>query len=259
MRFQDKVELAGIVTSCEKEYEHEDVKTRLKEVFYRVLLNVPRFSNNYDSVPLVVSGKLLVHTELEPGTYIKVEGSIRTRDYDEKQHHVAVFAYIDDLNVITEEEFKNIENPNRVYLDGTVCRETSPRHTNSGRVITDIILAHNRWFPTRTLRKLKGVSHESYYIPCIAWGPNAKAAAKLHAGDSISITGRFQSREYRRKSDKLNNVHVAYEVSIINYSLINDKESGYREKSTSSDAAVSADKNKTVPLKDKKNQAAKES
>lgn len=216
MNFEDRVDMTGIIASVDN-YTFEN---KQKDKFVKVTLKVPRFSENYDEVPAILPAKLLVHDSLKIGDKIHVSGSIRTRDYEEKGHHVAVFAYIDDFEILTDEQYDSCEYHNRVFLDGTVCRETNLRKTNSGRIITDVMVAFNRRICGN--KKSSKKSHESYYIPCIAWGANAKAAAKLRPGDNISLVGRFQSRLYRRKADILNDIHIAYEVSILDYSLKED-------------------------------------
>lgn len=56
---------------------------------------------------------------------------------------------------------------------------------------------------------------KSDYIPCIAWGRNARFAGGLEVGEHIHIQGRFQSREYAKKiSDNEIETRVAYEVSV---------------------------------------------
>ena len=57
--------------------------------------------------------------------------------------------------------------------------------------------------------------NKSDYIPCIAWGRNAKFAESLNVGDNLKIRGRIQSREYQKKigEDEFE-TKTAYEVSV---------------------------------------------
>jgi single-stranded DNA-binding protein len=58
--------------------------------------------------------------------------------------------------------------------------------------------------------------NKSDYIPCIAWGRNAGYASNLSVGTKISVTGRIQSREYRKRDSEGDvTVKTAYEVSIL--------------------------------------------
>ena len=83
-----------------------------------------------------------------------------------------------------------------------MCKEPVYRTTPFGREITDILLAVNR------------THNKSDYIPCIAWGRNAKFAQRLSVGDNIVITGRMQSREYQKKLEDDIITKTAYEISI---------------------------------------------
>jgi single-stranded DNA-binding protein len=57
--------------------------------------------------------------------------------------------------------------------------------------------------------------NKSDYIPCIAWGRNARFSEKLSVGDNIKIWGRIQSRSYQKKLETGEIItKVAYEVSI---------------------------------------------
>jgi single-stranded DNA-binding protein len=77
------------------------------------------------------------------------------------------------------------------------------RTTPFGREIADILLAVNRSY------------NKSDYIPCIAWGRNARYAGKLSVGDNVRLWGRMQSRQYQKRRDNGEvSEKVAYEVSI---------------------------------------------
>ena len=77
------------------------------------------------------------------------------------------------------------------------------RKTPLGREIADLLLAVNRPYG------------KSDYIPCIAWGRNARFAGKLQVGEHVAIWGRIQSREYQKRVDGDQVVSkVAYEVSV---------------------------------------------
>lgn len=56
---------------------------------------------------------------------------------------------------------------------------------------------------------------KSDYIPCIAWGRNARFASGFSVGTRIQIWGRVQSREYTKKlSETECEKRTAYEVSV---------------------------------------------
>ena len=56
---------------------------------------------------------------------------------------------------------------------------------------------------------------KSDYIPCIAWGRNARYAATFQVGAKLRIWGRVQSREYMKKiGENEGEKRIAYEVSV---------------------------------------------
>ena len=101
------------------------------------------------------------------------------------------------------EDESKIKNPNQIYLNGYICKKPIYRTTPFGREITDLLLAVNRPY------------NKSDYIPCIAWGRNARYSQNLFVGDNIKLWGRIQSREYQKKYSSGEAVtKTAYEVSI---------------------------------------------
>ncbi len=70
---------------------------------------------------------------------------------------------------------------------------------------------------------------KSDYIPCIAWGRNARFASTFEVGGKIQIWGRVQSRDYVKKiSEDEVEKHVAYEVSVSKLE-VHSHEQDYRE------------------------------
>ena len=53
------------------------------------------------------------------------------------------------------------------------------------------------------------------YLPCIAWGALARACAGLEVGDSLTLTGRLQSRKYRKVEGDRETERTAYEISVL--------------------------------------------
>ena len=97
---------------------------------------------------------------------------------------------------------------NEVKLIGYLCKQPTYRTTPFGREITDLLIAVNRTY------------NKSDYIPCIAWGRNAKYSSYLNVGDKVNISGRIQSREYQKKiSEDEVEAKTAYEVSTSKISL----------------------------------------
>ena len=101
---------------------------------------------------------------------------------------------------ILEEEEET--NPNVIELEGYICKPPLYRTTPFKREICDLLLAVNRAY------------NKSDYIPCIAWGRNARYVNGLSVGDRIAIQGRIQSREYQKMTEEGQVTKTAYEVSI---------------------------------------------
>ena len=53
------------------------------------------------------------------------------------------------------------------------------------------------------------------YLPCVAWGKQAKEIAKLPIGTKISIEGELRSREYKKYTDEVNfDIKIAHEINV---------------------------------------------
>ena len=92
---------------------------------------------------------------------------------------------------------------NQLELCGVLCKAPNLRRTPLGREICDLLLAVNRRYG------------RADYLPCIAWGGLARACAELAVGDSVHITGRLQSRKYRKVIDGAELERTAYEISVM--------------------------------------------
>ncbi len=181
------------------------------ETFYCLAVGVDRKSGYRDVIQVIVSERLIWNLEFEPGDTVEILGQVRT--YNEEQDGR------NKLNVVVfSREFKRcdeasrLEHENKIILEGFICKKPIGRISPLGREICDIMLAVNRMY------------NKSDYIPCIAWGRNAGYASNLAVGTKISITGRIQSREYRKRDQEGNiTVKTAYEVSILKLeSLVNE-------------------------------------
>ena len=77
------------------------------------------------------------------------------------------------------------------------------RTTPFKRDICDVLVAVNRAY------------NKSDYLPCIAWGRNARFIKDTEVGTKVSIVGRIQSREYQKKiNDDEYETKTAYEISV---------------------------------------------
>jgi len=170
------------------------------ERFYRFMLRSDRLSQNSDLICVTISEKMLTEISIDIGMHLTVSGQFRSyNNYTGQGNKLVLTLFAKDVAVACETD----EPINEIYLNGYICKPIVYRVTPFGREIADILLAVNRAF------------NKSDYIPCIAWGRNARFAKHLEVGENIKIWGRMQSREYQKKiSDTETVTKTAYEVSI---------------------------------------------
>lgn len=198
----NNITLAGVVER-EPEYSHEV----LGEGVYVFMLKCSRTSGNKDTLPVMISDRLVDIREIKVGQVVTVSGQIRSfnRHIDDVKSKLILSVFARELEILAQDatELPFEENINTVILDGFVCKPPIYRCTPKGREIADILVAVNRPYG------------KSDYIPCIAWGRNARFTGGLEVGEHIQIQGRFQSREYTKKiSDIEVETRIAYEVSV---------------------------------------------
>ncbi|MFR2534235.1 MAG: single-stranded DNA-binding protein [Clostridia bacterium] len=205
--------LVGRVTS-DKRFSHEIYG----EKFYIFDLSVPRLSGNADIIPITISERLLLEEDLVPGKNVIIEGQFRSyNSYENEKNRLVLTVFAKEIKFAEnqEEEFRpSKENTsNEVTLDGYICKKPIYRKTPFGREISDILLAVNRAY------------NKSDYIPCIAWGRNARFCENVPVGTEVRIIGRVQSRQYEKKhEDGTAEIRVAYEVSVASLEVINQED-----------------------------------
>ena len=200
----NRVFISGeIVTDAE--FSHEVYG----EGFYEMNVLVKRLSGQADVLPVTISERLINDKDLKVGVQINAYGQFRSYNkmVDGKSKlmlTVFVRELLDEMAV---------KNPNCIVLSGYVCKPPVYRTTPFNREIADILIAVNRSY------------NKSDYIPCIAWGRNARFAQNLEVGEKIVISGRIQSREYQKRLDESQvKTLTAYEVSISKLSAYENAE-----------------------------------
>ncbi len=175
------------------------------EGFYTVDLAVKRLSEQVDVIPLTISERLLNMNEVSMGSTIEVIGQFRSyNQFGAERKKLILSVFVREV-IFMEEKFTDYTKTNLFTLTGFLCKPPVYRKTPLGREIADLLLAVNRPYG------------KSDYIPCIAWGRNAKYASGLFVGTKMEISGRIQSREYSKKLSETDTVsHIAYEVSVSN-------------------------------------------
>ena len=186
--------LTGKVTE-EAKFSHEV----FGEGFYEIKLEVPRLSTQTDILPVTISERLLACHDASVGSTLSVIGQFRSYNkLEEERSRLMLTVFARDVLDADEEP-----NPNVIELEGYICKPPLYRTTPFKREICDILLAVNRAY------------NKSDYIPCIAWGRNARYVNGLSVGDRIAVQGRIQSREYQKTKENGEQItKTAYEVSI---------------------------------------------
>ena len=213
--------LVGKVTG-EKRFSHEIYG----ESFYVFNLSIPRLSGNSDIIPITVSERLIKEDTLMEGKKLLVKGQFRSyNSYENEKNRLILTVFAKDI-IEVEENNEEEENEmvkkdtitNEVVLIGYICKKPIYRQTPFGREISDLLLAVNRAY------------NKSDYIPCIAWGRNARFCQNLEVGTEVKVVGRVQSRNYEKKhEDGTVETRVAYEVSVGSLEVIDENEDSKEE------------------------------
>ena len=180
----------------EPQYSHE----LFGEGFYEFYLEVKRLSGQTDVLPVTVSERIMNGADLTEGALVALSGQFRSYNKLENEHSkLMLTVFVRDFLPYDPDE----QNPNLVELNGYICKPPVYRTTPFNREICDVLLAVNRGY------------NKSDYIPCIAWGRNARFVRDAEVGVNVIIGGRIQSRKYNKKlPDETIEERVAYELSV---------------------------------------------
>ena len=193
----NKVSMIGEVIS-DFEFSHEV----FGEGFYMVDVSVNRLSSQADIIPLMVSERLVDITKDFRGMTVEVSGQFRSYNRHEgTRNRLVLSIFVREWEIL--ENDSEMGKTNQIFLEGFICKPPIYRKTPLGREIADLLVAVNRPYG------------KSDYIPCIAWGRNARYASGFEVGGKIRIWGRVQSREYMKKlGENEGEKRIAYEVSV---------------------------------------------
>ena len=203
----NKVSVIGKVIS-EFTFSHEV----FGEGFYILEVAVNRLSDQADIIPLMISERLIDVKQDYRGQTIEAIGQFRSYNRHEgTKNRLVLSIFVREYSFM--DEFTDYTKTNQIFLDGFICKEPIYRKTPLGREIADLLVAVNRPYG------------KSDYIPCIAWGRNARYASQFEVGSRLRIWGRVQSREYTKKiSETESEKRVAYEVSVSKLEFIEEQE-----------------------------------
>ena len=184
-----------LIHEPELEYENKRGKR-----FLRMCLGVPRESGKADMIPVVFREDKLIDADV-----LKVTGEVQTKN---KDGHLDVYVYAMEIGAANDNEI----GTNNININGFFCNGPVFRTTPLGRKICDMLVASNR------------DHNKSDYIPCICWGSKAEFAGELNVGANVSLNGRFQSRDYVKRTDDGEEIRTAYEISCGGVELLNESE-----------------------------------
>lgn len=195
----NQVTLSGQMASA-FEFSHE----LYGEKFYQAFISVIRSSGSVDTIPLIVSDRLVDISHDYTNENVCICGQCRTYNrQEENKNTLLINIFVSEFSL--EDEQYDV---NEVCLEGYICKKPTFRETPLGRQISDCIIAVNRNYG------------KSDYIPCICWGRNAAYMSKMQIGDHIQLQGRIQSREYIKLIDGVEHIRTAYEVSVISFEKV---------------------------------------
>lgn len=183
--------------ACDRVYETEIIRKRQKaEIFDTFIL---RYSGKS-------AGSEEVLRKLAEGVEVLIAGEIRTENKYKpaaSENSVTIFIFAE---VIAVNE-PPAEQQNEVKICGRICKIPRTRETYAKKgkpnTVTSMIVAVN-------------VASGAHFIPCVCFGKISKVAAGLPVGTCVEITGRMQSREFKKrvKGNDVPFLCVAHEVSI---------------------------------------------
>ncbi len=185
--------------------------TVMGEGFFEMYLEVTRLSEEVDVLPVTISERLI--SDFNIGDEIGIVGQFRSYNkIEDGKSKLMLTIFVKEL--VNADEINEI---NQINLVGYICKEPIYRTTPFGREICDVLLAVNRAY------------NKSDYLPCIAWGRNARFVRDLEVGEKLEVQGRIQSRKYQKRiDDNTSETRVAYEISLSSVMIV-DGETEYEE------------------------------
>ena len=167
-------------------------------IYYQFPLEVERLSGAVDTLNILAPQGLLEACPVTAGEEYELTGEVRSYNNRSGQGSKLVITVL----ARSAQPGGPEEGENRLVLSGVLCRRPVVRRTPLGREICDLLLAVNRRYG------------RADYLPCIAWGALARYCGELTVGDGVRLTGRLQSRTYRKVEGDRQEERVAYEVSV---------------------------------------------
>ena len=166
----------------------------------------------FNKADLIVNRNDGRETNLKENSEIELCGNVRSYSRIENGRHkveIYVFTYFDTV------EIESCDLTNIVKLSGKICKKDELRVTSGGKHYIHFIVANNL--------EIENNQRLNSYVPCVAWGKLAKHIdKKFKISDDISLVGRLQSREYKKKTLNDLEIRVAHEVLVTNIGESNE-------------------------------------
>ncbi len=199
----NRVELMGKITK-EFTFSHE----LLGESFCESEISTVRLSGTEDRIPVLISDRVIEQNKTYEGKTVFINGEFRSRNTEDGK--LALYVFVHEIEIFDELDGGDT---NMIILNGYLCKKPTYRKTPYGREISDLFIAVYRH------------TGKSDYIPCVAWGRNAKFAFEIPVGSHVRFDGRIQSRNYlKRYPDGSEKERTAYEVSVSRIEVLEDGE-----------------------------------
>lgn len=172
--------------------------------YYGFSFRVPRLSGREDILNITAPFHILPEG-LGDMTKINIRGVMRSRNvHDSDKYRLILCVCAREIKLAGED----CEAQNSISLTGSVCKPPIYRETPLGRRVCDIMLAVKRSYG------------KADFLPLIVWGGNADIARNCAVGEKIECEGRFQSREYVKKTEIGDFIKTAYEISVSKINII---------------------------------------
>lgn len=204
--------IVGIITT--KPRVVMDAPTWAQKV-YEAVLEYRRPSGTKDKFfvqfPGQAAGTKKALLNIKKGKEVLIGGEVRTQNMDNPEPHeprvkICIYAKVIAVND------PPADPQNEVKLCGHICKDPRIATARFGKIaVTSFIVAVNS-------------HHGADYIPCVCWRNVAEAAVKLKVGAYVEITGRMQSREYKKKMPDGKPPYLAttHEVSVTQLGFAED-------------------------------------
>ena len=200
----NEIKLCGILRNIESSHNIGDIE------YDKADLIVPREKNGIDDIIGIRFKRF--SNPYKDGDTVEITGNVRSysRHLEDGSNKVSVYVF-----TYFDKPENSDEVNNEFIVDGRICKIENIRTLTNGKKNIHFIVANNLCVSDN--KKLNS------YLPCIAWGKTAQEISKLKVNDKVKISGRLQSREYKKYiSDNDFEIRVAHELYVESIIVEND-------------------------------------